>query len=254
MGGGGRAGRPPREPPRGGRAIRSASRKVFHSNRSHSCRIHRCNCECGDYTFGTALSLTDYGPRIGPITTGGAVGGGAGSRSRSQESLLVVWGRLVAPHRARPCPSTRHARTPMVAHATARPRDDGDDRRRRRATAGDGGRRRATVGDGIDGAGSGVSRRSAAPCRGRASGLRPCPAAIARRCTSRARAADRRQGAEPARMVDGRTRNGPDENGISGSRRSHSVDSHGRSSNYPSLLKPFAAASAVRHPHGIPSA
>ena len=192
--------------------------------------------------------------RIGPITTGGAVGGGAGSRSRSQESLLVVWGRLVAPHRARPCPSTRHARTPMVAHATARPRDDGDDRRRRRATAGDGGRRRATVGDGIVGAGSGVSRRSAAPCRGRASGLRPCPAAIARRCTSRARAADRRQGAEPARMVDGRTRNGPDENGISGSRRRHSVDSHGRSSNYPSLLKPFAAASAVRHPHGIPSA
>jgi hypothetical protein len=148
MGRGGRAGRPPREPPRGGRAIRSASRKVFHSNRSHSCRIHRCNCECGDYTFGTALSLTDYGPRIGPITTGGAVGGGAGSRSRSQESLLVVWGRLVAPHRARPCPSTRHARTPMVAHATARPRDDGDDRRRRRATAGDGGRWRATAGDG----------------------------------------------------------------------------------------------------------
>jgi len=130
---------------RSGRAIRSASRKVFHSNRSHSCRIHRCNCECGDYTFGTALSLTDYGPRIGPITTGGAVGGGAGSRSRSQESLLVVWGRLVAPHRARPCPSTRHARTPMVAHATARPRDDGDDRRRRRATAGDGGRRSATA-------------------------------------------------------------------------------------------------------------
>ena len=140
--------------------------------------------------------------RIGPITTGGAVGGGAGSRSRSQESPLVMWSRLVATHRARPCPSTRHARTPMVAHATARPRDDGDDRRRRRATAGDGGRRRATVGDGIDGAGSGVSRRSAAPCRGRASGLRPCPAAIARRCTSRARAADRRQGAEPARMVE----------------------------------------------------
>ena len=197
--------------------------------------------------------------------TGGAVGGGAGSRSRSQESLLVVWGRLVAPHRARPCPSTRHARTPMSAPARPRPpssctRDGPAKRRRRRstATAVDGRRWRATVGDGIDGAGSGVSRRSAAPCRGRASGLRPCPAAIARRCTSRARAADRRQGAEPARMVDGRTRNGPDENGISGSRRRHSVDSHGRSSNHPSLLKrgpaAAAAAAAVRHPHGIPSA
>ena len=190
--------------------------------------------------------------RIGPITTGGAVGGGAGSRSRSQESLLVVWGRLVAPHRARPCPSTRHARTPMVAHATARPRDDGDDRRRRRATAGDGGRRRATAGDGIDGAGSGVSRWPAAPCRGRASGLRPCPAAIAMRCTSRRPSAKRRT------RPDGRARNGPDGNGISGSRRRHSVDSHGRSSNYPSLLKPgaaaAAAAAAVRHPRGLPSA
>jgi hypothetical protein len=194
-----------------------------------------------------------------PITTGGAVGGGAGSRSRSQESPLVMWSRLVATHRARPCPSTRHARTPMVAHATARPRDDGDDRRRRRATAGDGGRWRATAGDGrrqhrwsrLWGE---QEARGAVPRAGL--GLAPLPRgdsdAVHEPCKSRRPSARRRT------RPDGRTRNGPDENGISGSRRGHSVDSHGRSSNYPSLLKPgaapAAAASAVWHPHGIPSA
>ena len=206
-------------------------------------------CECGDYTFG--ITYTGLRPKNRPNYDG------RGGRGRGWVSLSlsgVASGGVGSPRGTPPrAPvSVYAART----HAHGCTRDGPATRRRRRstATAGDGRRWRATVGDGIDGAGSGVSRRSAAPCRGRASGLRPCPAAIARRCTSRARAADRRQGAEPARMVDGRTRNGPDENGISGSRRRHSVDSHGRSSNYPSLLKPFAAASAVRHPHGIPSA
>ena len=148
------------------------------------------------------------------------------------------------------CPEST-ARSARGTHARLCTRDGPATRRRRRstATAGDGGRWRATAGDG---AGSGVSRWPAAPCRGRASGLRPCPAAIAMRCTSRRPSAKRRT------RPDGRARNGPDGNGISGSRRRHSVDSHGRSSNYPSLLKPgaaaAAAAAAVRHPRGLPSA
>jgi hypothetical protein len=145
MGRGGRAGRPPREPPRGGRAIRSASRKVFHSNRSHSCRIHRCNCECGDYTFGTALRTYGLRPKNRPNYDG------RGGRGRGWVSLSlsgVASGGVGSPRGTPPrAPvSVYAART----HAHGCTRDGPATRRRRRstATAGDGRRWRATAGDG----------------------------------------------------------------------------------------------------------
>ena len=135
MGRGGRAGRPPR----GGRAIRSASRKVFHSNRSHSCRIHRCNCECGDYTFCITYGLRPK--ESAQLRRAGRSGAGLGLalalRSRFWWCGVASW-HLTA--RARVRLRGTHARpwlhTRRPGHETTATID------------GDGGRRQAMAGDG----------------------------------------------------------------------------------------------------------